>query len=263
MSRNDRRELSIAEVTAQLRTLGVEEGDVLLVHTSFRAIRPVEGGPAGLIAALREALGPQGTLVMPSWTGNDEEPFDPEITPAAPDLGVVADTFWRLPAVLRSHHCFAMAAWGPEARLITSDPLCFPIHGPQSPVGRVHDLDGKVLLLGVDHDANTVLHLAEILGDVPYRVRKHITVLKDGHATRIDYLENDHCCQRFNLANEWLRARGLQSEGAVGHAHARLARARDIVAVTLEHLRRDPLLFLHPFEAACAECDEARRSTAT
>jgi aminoglycoside 3-N-acetyltransferase len=252
--------VSIAELADQLRALGVEEGDVLLVHTSFRAIRPVEGGPAGLIAALREALGSHGTLVMPSWTGNDEEPFDPGITPAAPDLGVVADTFWRLPAVLRSQHCFAMAAGGPEARLITSDPLSFPIHGPRSPVGRVHDLDGEVLLLGVDHDADTMLHLAEILADVPYRVRKHITVLKDGRPTRIDYLENDHCCQRFNLANEWLRARGLQSEGAVGHAHARLARARGIVAIALEHLRIDPVVFLHPRDAGCAECDEARRS---
>ena len=105
-----------------------------------------------------------------------------------------------------------------------------------------------------------MLHLAEILADVPYRVPKYITVLKDGRPTRIEYLENDHCCQRFNLANEWLRARGLQSDGPVGHAHARFARARDIVAVALDRLRRDPLMFLHPRSAACDECDEARRS---
>ena len=96
------REPSTAEITAQLRALGVAEGDVLLVHTSFRAIRPIEGGPQGLIAALRDALGPKGTLVMPSWTGSDEEPFDAATTPASSDLGVVADTFWRLPGVLRS-----------------------------------------------------------------------------------------------------------------------------------------------------------------
>ncbi len=262
MTRNDRREWSIAEVADQLRTLGVDEGDVLLVHTSFRAIRPVEGGPAGLIAALREALGPQGTLVMPSWTGSDEEPFEPKTTPASADLGIVPAMFWRQPGVLRSEHPFAMSASGHEARRIVGDPLCFPIHGPRSPVGRVDDLDGKVLLLGVDHDADTMLHLPEFLADVPYRVRKHITVLENGRPTRIEYLENDHCCQRFNLSNEWLRARGLQSEGAVGHAHARLARARDIVAIALEHLRRAPLLFLHAPETGCAECDEARRSIA-
>ncbi len=102
----DPRELSTAEITAQLRALGVAEGDVLLVHTSFRAIRPIEGGPKGLIAALRDALGPKGTLVMPSWTGSDEEPFDPETTPASSDLGVVADTFWRVPGVLQKPALF-------------------------------------------------------------------------------------------------------------------------------------------------------------
>jgi len=77
---------------------------------------------------------------------------------------------------------------------------------------------------------------------------------------RIDYGENDHCCARFTLADAWLRERGLQAEGRVGHAQARLARARDIVGVALEYLEQDPLLFLHPPHAGCAECDAARGS---
>jgi aminoglycoside 3-N-acetyltransferase len=258
----NRRQLSTAELADQLRALGVAEGDVLLVHTSFRAVRPIEGGPGGLIVALRDALGPKGTLVMPSWTGSDEEPFDPATTRASPDLGIVADTFWRLPGVQRSSHCFALAAIGPEAQRIVSGPLPLPPHIPLSPVGRLRDLNGKVLLIGVDHDADTVIHVAELLANVPYRVPKHITVLKDGLPARIEYRENDHCCQRFNLANEWLRARDLQSERPVGHAHARLARARNIVDVVIDQLRRDPLIFLHAPDAECAECDEARASAA-
>jgi aminoglycoside N3'-acetyltransferase len=253
-------ELSRAEVTEQLRALGVEAGGVLLVHTSFRATRPVEGGPLGLIEALRDALGSDGTLVMPSWSGADDQPFDPLTTPAAPDLGVVADTFWRTPNVVRSEHCFAFAAAGPQAARITSDPLPLPPHIPESAVGRVHDLDGQVLLLGVGHDADTSLHLAEVLAGVPYRLPKYCTVLRGGRPARIEYGENDHCCARFALADDWLRARGLQLEGPVGHAHARLARARDIVVIALAHLTRDPLLFLHPPSAGCGECDEARRS---
>lgn len=253
-------ELSRAEVAAQFRALGVEPGGVLLVHTSFRAVRPVQGGPHGLIEALRDAIGPDGTLVMPSWTGDDEAPFDPESTPASADLGVVADAFWRRPGVLRSDHVFAFAAEGPQAARITADPLPLPPHVPASPVGRVHELDGQVLLLGVGHDADTTLHLAELMACVPYRIPKHVTVVRGGHPVRIEYGENDHCCARFSLADEWLRARGLQAEGRVGHAHARLARSRHIVAVALEHLAADPLLFLHPPGAGCAECDEARGS---
>lgn len=250
--------LSRAEVTDQLRALGVREGGVLLVHTSFRAVRPVEGGPLGLIEALRDALGPEGTLAMPSWTGEDDEPFDPRTTPAASDLGVVADTFWRQPGVLRSEHLFAFAAAGPEAARVTSGPLPLPPHAPESPVGFIHDLDGQVLLLGVGHDADTTIHLAELLAGVPYRVPKHCTVFEDGRPVRIEYGENDCCCGLFAFADDWLRERGLQAEGKVGHAHARLARSRDIVRVAHEHLERDPLLFLHPPSAGCADCDGAR-----
>ena len=242
----------------QLRTLGVTPGDILLTHASFRATRPVEGGPAGLVDALLEAIGTRGTLVMPSWSGLDDEPFDPQRSPAAPDLGVVADTFWRVPGALRGDHPFAFAALGPDAARITADPLPLPPHTPASPVGRVYDLDGKVLLLGVGHDANSTLHLAEVIAGVPYGVRKHCTVLEAGSRRRVEYRENDHCCARFALADEWLRARGLQSEGPVSGAHARLARSRDIVACAVEHLKRDPLIFLHPRSAGCVECDAAR-----
>jgi aminoglycoside 3-N-acetyltransferase IV len=255
-------ELSRAEVANQLRALGVRKGGVLLVHTSFRAVRPIEDGPAGLIEALRAALGPDGTLVMPSWTGNDDEPFDPATTPASPDLGVVPDTFWRLLGVMRSAHPFACAAAGPEAARITSGGLPLPPHSVDSPVGRVYQLDGQVLLLGVGHDADTTLHLAELLAGVRYRVPKHCTILQDGRPVRIEYGENDHCCVRFGLADEWLREQDRQFEGRVGHAHARLARARDVVGVTREHLAHDPLLFLHPASVGCAECDAARRSIA-
>ena len=247
-----------AEPVAQLRALGVREGGVLLVHTAFRAVRPIEGGPAALINALRSVLGPEGTLVMPSWTGQDDEPFDPAVTPAAPDLGVVADSFWRQPGVLRSNHPFAAA--GPQADPITADPLPLPPHIPASPVGRVHELDGQVLLLGVGHDSDTILHLAELLAGVPYRVARHCTILDEGRPARIEYGENDHCCQLFALTDEWLRARGLQAEGSVGHAHARLARAQDIVGVAVEQLARNPLVFLHRSGADCAECDETRAS---
>jgi len=250
----------VAELTAQLLALGVEPGGVLLVHASFRALRPVEGGPAGVLEALRAALGPGGTLVLPSWTGDDEALFEPATTAASEDLGVLADTFWRLPGVARSGHPFAFAAAGPRARSIVDTPLPLPPHAPESPVGRVHAADGQVLLLGVGHDADTTLHLAELLAGVPYRVPHHVTVGEGAAARRIEYGENDHCCALFAQADGWLRARGAQREGPVGHGAARLVRARAIVDAALEALARDPLVFLHPASAGCEECDAARAS---
>jgi aminoglycoside N3'-acetyltransferase len=237
----------------------VQPGGVLLVHTAFRAVQPIERGPHGLIAALRDALGADGTLVMPSWSCGDEA-FDPAASPACPELGVVADAFWRLPGTVRSDHVFAFAAAGPQAARLVGGPLPLPPHAPDSPVGYVHDLDGQVLLLGVGHEADTTVHLAEVLAGVPYAVPKHCMVLQDGRPVRLDWLENDHCCERFALLDGWLRTAGRQVEGRVGHAPARLARSRDIVAIARDRLLRDPLLFLHPSDAGCAECDAARAS---
>ena len=251
---------SILTVTAQIRDLGVSTGDVLLVHSSYRAARPVEGGPAGLIEALSRAVGEAGTLVMPSWTGDDDSPFDPKTDRASPDLGIVPETFWRLPGVRRSDHAFAFAARGPAAARILADGLPLPPMRPESPAGRVLECDGKILLLGVEHDANSTIHLAELLAGVPYRVPKHITVLRDGRPQRIDYEENDHCCQRFRLAGAWLRERGLQREGPVGHADSMLMRARDLVDTVVERLTREPFVFLHPRDSGCEECDGTWRS---
>ena len=168
-----------------------------------------------------------------------------------------------MPGVRRSAHPFAFAARGLRAEEVVSGPLTLPPHAPASPVGRVQALDGRVLLLGVGHDANTTLHLAELLADVPYRVPHTFTELRDGVPVRVEYGENDHCCRRFELADGWLQSTGLQAEGAVGNAHARFFRSRDVVLLAVERLLREPLLFLHPAGEACEECDEARASVRT
>jgi aminoglycoside N3'-acetyltransferase len=251
--------MTSGEIARQLRELGVALGDVLLVHMSYRAVRPVDGGPTGVIAALREAVGKTGTIVMPSWGDDDETPFDSAATPVSKDLGVTADVFWQSPDVRRSTHNFAFAAMGPEADAIVADPLPLPPHRLESPVGRVYERDGKVLLLGVGHDSDTTLHLAEVLAGVPYGIPKHCTILRERRRIRVEYLENDHCCTQFALADDWLREQGLQREGPVGAADARLVRSRDIVRVAVEKLRLDPLIFLHPESSGCRECAEARQ----
>src|SRR5688572_29561081 len=214
------------QLTQQLLDLGVQPGGVLLVHTAFSKVKPVEEGPSGLIAALRT----EGTLVMPSMTSDDDQPFDRKATPCL-WLGIVAETFWRMPGVLRSDSPHAFAAIGPQAaRITTPHPVDLP-HGLDSPVGRVYELNGQVLLLGVGHGDNTTVHLAEYLGGARYRRQKYSTILEAGQPVRVEYGEIDHCCQNFNLVEGWLEARGLQRRGQVGYTEARLIRSRDIVEV--------------------------------
>ena len=107
----------VETLVRELIELGVRPGGILLVNTSFSNVKPVEGGPEGLILALRTALGAEGTLVMPSMSYDDDHPFDKTAGPC-PEMGVVADTFWRLPGVMRSDNNHAFAAVGPLAATI-------------------------------------------------------------------------------------------------------------------------------------------------
>lgn len=249
-------------ITVQLRELGVRAGGVLCVHTSFRAVRPVEGGPAGLVEALRAALGPDGTLVMPTMSAGDS-PFDPAST-ASVDMGVVAETFWRLPGVLRSTHPGAsFAAVGPAAERICAEQPLSPPHGIDSPIGRVHELGGQILLLGVTQGENTTLHLAESMLPVPYSVSHPCVVAGEGGFAEVPIAESDHCCKGFGRLDAWLGERGLLAEGPVGSAAAKLMEARDVVAVALERLRGDPLVFLCRRGTGCEECDAAHASVVT
>ncbi len=236
----------------------MKPGGVLLVHTAFSKIHPVEGEPLGLIDALREALGPDGTLVMPSMTSDDDHPFDVQWTPC-PDMGVVADTFWQRPQVLRSDCAHAFAAAGPLAPQITALHPVDPPHDLNSPVGRVYERDGLVLLLGVGHDADTTVHLAEWLAGVRYRRDKYVTLLENEIPVRLEYREIDHCCQNFNFVDDWLDAQQVQCRGEVGHGETRLVRSRDVVAMVRDQLRANETIFLHP-KGVDEECDDAWES---
>lgn len=246
----------ISHLVQQLLELGVEPGGVLLVHCAFSKVEPVAGGPLGLITALQGAVGSNGTLVMPSMADTDDEPFDRQGTPCR-HMGVVAEMFWRLPKVLRSDSPHAFAAWGKHAAHMTAPhPVDVP-HGLDSPVGRVYERCGQVLLLGVGHHANTTIHLAENLAGVRYRLPASAVILQEGRPVRVAFQEVDHCCQNFAQLDRWLKREARQRHGVVGHTSARLARAQHIVEVAVRELRRQETVFLHP-PGVCEECDQAR-----
>jgi len=230
---------------------GVERDGVLLVHTSFRATRPVEGGPGGLIDALRDALGPEGTLVMPCWPGDDDVPFDPANTPAAADLGVVAETFRRLPGVVRSDHPFSFAAIGPR-RTHRRGTLPLPPHGPRARGDSPHTSTAGHPA-GV---ATTGHHAApaEGMAGVPYAVPNHCTVLEDGRSVRIDYGRTTTAARvRWRtVAGE--RAGKVEARGHATRASRALARHRRVARST----SRDPIPLPPPARGQCPDCAAAR-----
>jgi aminoglycoside N3'-acetyltransferase len=162
-----------------------------------------------------------------------------------------------MPGVVRSPHFDAVAARGPRAEWITGGPFVLPPAAPGSAIDRIREAGGQILLLGVTQHANTTLHLAELVGGAPYRSDFHYI---DAEGREVHYGENDSCCAKFELADDWLRDAGLLRIGTVGHAQARLMDAEALVRIAVAKVRVDPLVFLHDHEEGCEECDEARES---
>lgn len=173
-------------LAADLRALGLQPGDIVMVHTACRRIGPVLGGPDAIIAALRDAVGPAGTLMayldwdapwedladdsgaIPAAVKAEVTGFDPLLTRAARDNGTLPEFLRTTPGALRSGNPGAsVAALGAQAEMLTRDhPLDYG-YGPGSPLARLVEANGKVLMLGAPHDTMTLMHLAEHLADIP------------------------------------------------------------------------------------------------
>ena len=178
-------------LTQGLHALGVREGDLLMVHASLRAIGPVDGGPSQVVGALLDAVGPGGTIAaFVSWDRSSYEEtlngsvlderarqswpaFDPAANPEPySEFGALNRFICSHPAVRRSPHPDAsFAAIGALADEITREHPLVEGYGPGSPLGRIVQRQGRVLLLGAGLDSVTVLHHAEVLADIPGKRR--------------------------------------------------------------------------------------------
>lgn len=163
---------TVAELSAQLRALGLAPGDEVMIHASLRRVGMVDGGAAGVIEALHSAVGVEGTLLMVLGARGDE-PFDPLRTPVdVADMGVLAEVFRTFPGVsVNGHPADRFAALGPASAVLLEPSPLHDYHGPGSVLERLTERDGKVLRLGANPDTVTLTHYAEYLAAVPDKVR--------------------------------------------------------------------------------------------
>ncbi len=146
-----------------------------MVHASLRALGPVAGGADGVLDALIETLGANGTLLM-ALGADPDEPFVASETPVdIEDMGVLAAVFRTRPGVHVSDHAAARyAAYGPLRKSLIDHAPLHHYHGPGSVLQRLTDHGGDILRLGADIDTVTVTHWAEYVADIPDK--RHVRV---------------------------------------------------------------------------------------
>lgn len=251
--------LTRAQLVRQLRELGVGRGDIVMVHASLRAVGPILGGPDELIAAIVEVVEELGTMMVyvggqspfddlgrGLYTAEEERfirehcpAFDPQRSRASRDFGALAELFRTYPGVRCSDGVGArLAALGAHADELLRDHALDYGLGEGSPLARLCELGGKVLLLGSDLDNTTLLHYAEAVAPIERKriVRTLVPLARDGEKVWVEVEEFDSSAgikdwpERFFASIvEGFVEQGRGRCGMVGGARSLLMSGRELM----------------------------------
>lgn len=240
-------QVQVADIALGLGRLGIKPGDVMMAHSSLSAFGWVEGGAEAVIKAALHAVGPAGTMVMPTLCQKAKERrfevWDPATSPS--DVGRITEVFRQWPGVVRSDHAtHSVAAIGPQAEGITCGHA--GAHGRPGPWGpaafghgcpwdALHGLDAWYVFLGVSFRVNTCRHYTQSLlvesalaGGAPAEGLR-------GWLTEGVWPDYDDEQMEATLAE-----RGLLSYETIGQARCRAIRTRALVDSSLGILRAEP-----------------------
>ena len=245
-------EISLTQLAHDLRTIGIYPGDAIMVHASLRAVGPVEERAEGVVSALLSVLGDQGTLL--AYVDFEPTPdipyFDPQQSPASTDHGILAEVIRTWPGAVRSLNPGAsMAALGARAEWFCQDhPMHFG-YGPGSPLAKLVEIGGKVLLVGSDFDNVTLLHYAEHYARLPNKriIQRTDQVLSDNQV--IDVLIEEFDTSEpvipgmpenyFSQITRQFIETGAAQTGKVGQASSFLLPAAAFVRFAIDQMEQE------------------------
>lgn len=241
-------------------------GDSVIVHSSYRSLGQVEGGPEAVIDALLATVGPRGNLMLPTFNYSSPLPepcFDPALTPAR--TGVIAELGRKRPDARRSlHPTHSVAVIGPDASRLTEGHLNGRAFGVGSPIDRLATQDGKVLLLGVGHTANSTIHVAEEhagIEKVPARqpLPRVQVRLGDGSMIAHQLDSSPSCSAAFEAAAWWLREADEIADIRLGACLMQLMSGRAVIRRVTEALATHPTA-LRCTNPRCVGCRHGRQA---
>jgi len=245
---------SIQSIADDLSLLGFKAGMHVIVHSSYRSLGHVIGGPASVILALEKVITLSGTILMPTFTESLCDPsteenlypqayweqvraqlpvFDADLTPTTRSIGFIPELFRKQKGVVRSSHPhLSFAAWGRYANEFVSHHSLHFALGEQSPLARLYDRDGYILFLGAPHDANTSLHLAEYRQPEGQKKAKQwdVCLLQNGQRVWTHYEDIENECSDFpQILDDFIKTNGFHRQGQVGEADCQFLSQREMV----------------------------------
>jgi aminoglycoside 3-N-acetyltransferase len=251
--------VSKEDIKKGLRNLGIDFGFFLGVHSSLGSFGNVKGGANTVIDAILEIVGKEGTIVMPTYSTNRIEykltpeekaigllwkfkilPYNSIQTPCW--TGIIPETFRKKEGVLRSNHpVFSIASRGSKARIIIDEGNISTLGGWK----KLLELGGYILLIGVDLDSCTAMHIAEEKVSLPKHIIDKITPPKwiiekypeseweTDFGPYPDFLKFEAPCMQRKI---------MKSE-KVGNATLKLVNLKNLIDLYVEYLKTDPDLF--------------------
>jgi len=255
--KNTQKPITYDRLREDLQKLGVRPGDILFVHSSLSSIGWVCGGEVTVCNALLDAVGKDGTIVMPAHTRSNSDPAEWEAPPVPaawhdtiretmpafdPDrsltegVGKIPECFRHYPETYRSNHPqTSFSANGKDAVYITEGHALTPQFGDDSPIGRGLKKDAKVLLIGVGYDRCSALHYAETKL-AKGTVKMGASIRENGQTVWKWFQDADFDSDRFPAIGAALEAQTESVKtGCIGQAESRLFPMREAVEFALRH----------------------------
>ncbi|MBE9524768.1 MAG: AAC(3) family N-acetyltransferase [Chloroflexi bacterium] len=243
--------LKFDDLVIAFRATGLESGDTLLVHSSYKSFGGVDGGPQTVIDALLTVLGPEGTLIMPTFNFDfcKGEPWDVRSTPS--HMGAITNIVRENPKARRVFHpIYSFAVLGKQAEFLTQDPYKSS-YERNSLFGKLRDLDGVIMIVGLSYtNSMTFFHHVEEMEGVDYRYMKAFTGMitdengktyEDTFTMLVRDVENGVITE-VDPMGELMEKMGVVSVYQIGAAKVKLMKANQVYDFTAREMRRDPKL---------------------
>ena len=256
--RSTQSKVTRAEIVADLRNIGLKTGDHVAVTVSYGEIGNVEDGPVTVLDSILEVIGPEGTLMMPTYSTSSlpfklkrEFVFDPETSPSY--TGYVTELLRLRPGSIRSHHpVSSITSVGKYTKYLTKG------HDENAlgllPFFRLANLGGKYLSIGLDDRLLAIRHTGQVLSGLD-------SIIPMYYATQYRKVNNEvgiyheyfPCPTNLISITPLLEKKGVLKQGKIGMTEAKIGKAKDIIIETFKSLSKNPELNLC-HKSSCIWC---------